>query len=343
MPEIQAVATPAPTANAVRDSLVSEMPFREDAPAKVDAKPAKAAPVDDVETPTAADIDADEVEAQAADEVDEAEVEEASPDKDTQKRLDVIARAEKRAKQQLAADRLDFEEQRQAWKSEQRAAQAAIAKFEEMKTRAKRDPAGFMRSVGLAEDDFELAAQALYAESKAGMADPKRRAAVDAALRQRETGDSIAELRAQVEALKTEKLQAAARAEQATIVDQFVTTVAKAATAEKAPLVAKYLAKSPAKARAGLAAAALALLEAEGDVPEHADVIAAYELQRRRELEEMDVDLDVYLGRTDTAATITKKPSKTIGSKLGSSTPPAKVKRMSDDDIRRAIETDSLE
>lgn len=307
-----------------REALLAEMPFRDDSASAAEAEPAKAAKVEpaadevaakDPAEPTAEDIEADAAESEDDD----------KPDADTQKRLGLVERAEKRARQQLAAERREFEEERRTVAAEAKAIRTAQEKFEAAKKRAKHDPAAVLRELGLGDDDFEYAAQQIYALSKAGAADPKRRAAVEAAMRDREKGDELATLRREVEEMKKAREAAIAEATHRETREAWVASVSKEIDPAKSPLAARHLAKSPAKAHAMMFEVTLDLMnQNDGEEPSPAEVAAAYEKRRRTQLEDEGVDVDALIAKPAAAATEVKKSSKTLGSNLGSATPPAK-------------------
>lgn len=318
MPE----AAPAP-APVDRGSVLAEM-----ATLKASQEATEAAPVKTAK-PAAAPIEKDEAvdvkdppsEASAAEPAPEpSDEDEAKPDAETQKRLDSVARAEKRSRQQLSKERQDFEAERREFTDGQRAHRAEVESFSKLKGRAKYDAVAVMRSLGLTEDDFESAAQQLYANSKAAAADPKRKAATEQTARERELRDEVAELRS----WRDRKEQADEQRQQQSVVERqasnYLDKLTAQVTDEASPLVKRQIAKNPQKAYAGLVAAYGDLLaDSDGDVPEPAHVVKAYETRRRAELDEEGVDIDALLGKR--SATPPAKTSRTLSGLNGATRP----------------------
>ncbi len=298
----------APSASDLRSEILAEAASLAKPAAPI--KPAPAAGADDpddaeqVET-AAQDEAVDEPEADAEEEVDAAadedeEAEETSDDPATQKRIDSVRKAEQRSRAKLAEDRQAFDGERK--KHEERIARAD--NFEAAQRRAKYDPASLLRAAGLTEDDFELAAHAIYAESKAAAADPKRKEAAAQRLREREKEDKFTALeRKQAELEKTiEEQKEAAKAQQATA--RYVADLE--AGAKKHPLVARILKADPDDAHAGISAAYERLGKKTGKTPSPAAVLVEYDRTMRSKLQKLGIDPDSIAKATPIVTT--KKP-----------------------------------
>lgn len=300
----------------------AKVPPTEEAAAAVDP-PDETPPPDDAD---AAAVDPPEPEPAAA-----------KADPDLQKRLDVVQKAEKRAREAVAAERATFAKEREAFEVERKEWKERLDRFDSLAKRAKYDLASVALELGLTEDDFEPQARDLYAKSKKGAADPKNRAAAAQSAREREQADRIAQLEAKFEA--RDKADAE-REQQASVqrgVSAFVEGAVKA-VGDDAPLVKALLAKNPAKARQTIGQAALYLLDQTGETPEFGDVIAEIEKFRRAELEELGIDPSVVATpKTKTLPADETKTAPTLSSDLGTPTKPPRTKRQSKEERRREI------
>ncbi len=263
------VEAPAPAAEPA-----DEEPTDEDAPVDDDA-----APEEDADSDEDTDVDDDE----------DADLAEGTPPPDAKaaKGLDAVRKAEKRHREKMDADRAEFA----AEKQKHAAAIEKVAEFEAAAKRVKYDPAAVLKLLGVSEDDFELTAHAIYAESKAGAADPKRKEVAAQRLRDREKDDKQTSLEKEVAEMKAERLrdkQEAAQREQAA---QYIEQLTGAAQS-KYPLVAKLLELDPADASDGLAAAYDRLVKASGKEPTPAAVVAELDRKERSRLKKLGVDPD---------------------------------------------------
>ena len=273
----------------IRSAILSELSAgpKDDSPA----------PAAEVETAPAEEAEAEaepteEVEAAADDTDDGAPVDEDEDDPDltsddpkVQKGLDAVRVAEKRMRAAAARDRAAFDAERQKWQAQV----DKVAEFEALAKRAKYDPAAVLRALGMNEDDFEIAAHALYGESKAASADPKQKAAAMARLKEREKEDKlsanekrIADLEAKLEQQNT---QARAQAEAAAYIQQ-INTVAAA----KHPLVAQYLKADPEDTGDKLVAEYNRLSQTLNRAPKPAEVVAAFDKRERARLTKLGID-----------------------------------------------------
>jgi len=270
---------------------------RDEILAQLDAQPSDDAPVETVEA-AVEDEEAEPVEAEAdgesveEDEADEDSDEEDAPAEDpkTQKGLDAVRRAEKRHREQMASDRAEFA--REQSKHAERIAK--LDEYEDAAKRVKYDPGSLLKKLGVAEDDYELIAHAIYAESKAGAADPARKAAAAARLRDREKEDKLtatekrmADLEAKIEADKV------ARADQAEA-ERYIGEV-NATAKTKFPLIAHMMANAPDDVGDGLSAAFDRLKAKTGKPPAPAQVVAEMDRKERARLKAIGVDPDAIV------------------------------------------------
>lgn len=319
----------------IRASILSELASgpKDDSP--VEAAPAEKPPEEESET-EAGDVEpAEEVEA-AADDAEPTDDESADEDADeadesdpkVKSGLDRVRMAEKRSRERLEADRQTLEVERK--KHEQDLHE--LAEFSQLKKRAKYDTAAVLRALGLNDDDFELAAHSIYAESKAGQADPQRKAAAQARLREREKEDKlsatekrIADLEAKLE---TERRQRDAQAEASKYIAEI-----NAAAATKYPLVDRMLKVDPDETADALVATYNRLTQTLGRAPKPTEVVAAYDKRERARLAKIGIDPNTI---AKTPAPAAKKPANTNGTK------PAKPAANSNGEKKKATKEEIL-
>jgi hypothetical protein len=220
------------------------------------------------------------------------------------KGLDAVRKAEKRHREKMDADRAEFA----AEKQKHAAAIEKVAEFEAAAKRVKYDPAPVLKLLGVTEDDFELLAHAIYAESKAGAADPKRKEAAAQRLRDREKDDKLTATEkrmADLEAKLERQAQETTQREQTAQYVQQVTGAAKS----KFPLVAKLLELDPQDASDGLAAAYDRLVKASGKEPTPAAVVAELDRKERTRLKKLGIDPDTIAKAAPKAAKPGAKPA----------------------------------
>lgn len=291
----------------LRESIIAEL-----SSAPQDA-PTQSAATEEVEADSAESTDAtgDEVEASGADDAELEQAEEStdgedieadadadadavSDDPKVQKGLDQVRRAEKRSRDRLEADRQTLEAERTQLKQ----SLAELEAYKALAKRAKFDAAAVLRHLGLNEDDFELAAHSIYAESKAGQADPQRKAAAQARMLKREQEEKYAALEAKQAALEAkiaqQEQQAVIRAE----AERYIADINTAAQA-KYPLVA-HMIKADADETHDALVATFSRLEAQlKRAPKPHEVVAAYDKRERARLTKLGID----------PATIVKTPA----------------------------------
>lgn len=250
---------------------------------------------------------------------------EAGKDPDLDKRLAIVAKQEKRARDQLEKQRLAIEQERAAVRRERDAidrelqsARAEIQAFNEIKARAKYDPAGVLRSLGLSEDDLGPASRQLWAHTKENLADPKNREAAARLMQEREREDRIAKLERELaesrKAAEQEKAQAATARE----IESYLDGITKAIKEEHA-LARRLVEKAPELARQRFAQIAYELGERDNELPDADDVIAEYEKRRRAELE---IDGIEWAAKPKAKPKSEPAPT-TLGNDVGTRTAPA--------------------
>lgn len=270
---------------------------------------------DDVETEDGDDAPPDKPEAP------EKDAGEIKIDPAAQKRMEGIQRAEKKMRDRIAAERAEADKIIAEWKPKIEKAE----KFESLAKRAKYAAADVLAELGLTEDDFESAARDLYSRSKAGAKDPKARVAVERNAREREKDDRIASLEKKLDDLANGLTSERANAQATAAVTKYVDdTVKRATTGDDAPIIKKWLATNPARARAQLEAEGNHLAREMGGVPDHADVVARLEAKRREELTADGFDVDAWLARDPEkpAGKTVAKPSRTLGKSGGGAPAP---------------------
>lgn len=289
-------AAPAPLG---RDAIVSQLNSLGD-PAEVEADPDEPAEAESEAEPVEAAADGESVEEDDTDE-DESDPddEEKIDDPKAQKGLDAVRRAEKRHREQMATDRAEFARDRE--KHAERIAK--LDEYEDAAKRVKYDPGSLLKKLGVSEDDYELIAHAIYAESKAGAADPQRKAAAAVRLREREKEDKLtatekrmADLEAKIEADKT------ARADQAEA-ERYIGEV-NATAKGKFPLIAHMMTAAPEDVGDGLSAAFDRLKAKTGKAPAPAQVVAEMDRKERVRLKALGVDPDALIGKKAIATTV---------------------------------------
>lgn len=238
------------------------------------------------------------------------------PDPETAKRLGTIAAAEKRHREKIAADRAEIETRLKGIEREWTPRVKAAEDFEDLKAKAAKarsNPAlivDVFRALGWTDDHLEPAAQAMYALSKAGAADPTRKAHAEKLLREREAVDTTSALQKRIDDLEArltgEKQQSEFEQLQGQFLDGTLKEIDAPAVKAGAPTVAAMAAKNSPKLRAALWRHTVELTrENDGDVPEFSAVVARYQA----ELDEMGVPRPA--AQNAAPATDTKKNNQT--------------------------------
>jgi hypothetical protein len=283
------------SASDLREQILASIPS-EDAP---EAKPEPEEEAeDDQEDAVEASPDETEDSEEEADVEDEDSDEEAKPDPKAAKGLDAVRLAEKRSREVIARERQTLTAEREQHKAELE----QLAEFRGHAKRIKYDPGAVLRTLGASEDDFEIIAQALYAESKAGAADPKRKEAATRLLREREKEDKLTATEKRLEdlekRLEAQRQEEAVSREAADFYEQM-----NAAAAAKFPLVAHMLKVDQEDSVQALVSAYERVMKRTGGKPKPAAVVAEYDRAERARLKRIGVDPD-----TLAKAKITAKP-----------------------------------
>lgn len=283
---IEATGAPAD----LRAQIIAEMSSaKPEAPVEAtEAAPVEDAPVEEVEAAADAagpDEDSPEVEADDLEDTDDDEdTSLKSDDPETQKRLDAVRRAEKRMREKASQRDAEFEARQKEWQAKV----DRVAEIETLAKRAKYDPAAVLRAFGLTDDDMEIAAHAIFAESPAAQKDPNRKAAAQSRLREREKEDKLSatekRLQELEQRLETQAAQQRAQAEAAAYIEQLN------ATSAKYPLVAHLLKVDTNDTHDQLVATYNALQGQLKRAPKPAEVIAAYDKRERARLQRLGID-----------------------------------------------------
>lgn len=334
---------------------------RLDAPAAAKpaaARPARAAEVDEEaaddgggsEMPLRGRAERD---AKPADDADERKVDEKKPaereadgDPETNKRLAKITDAEKRSREKLAGERAALEKFDKELEEKWRGPITEAKEFSTLKataTKAVNNPAlmaKILRTLGITEEHFEPIAQGLYSMSKAGQADPARRAHVERVMRERqlidrddETEDRIAKLEKKLEAKEQETQFAEQRTNYVTAISEQISdeypiaaaALAKTRVAADAPLEERKAAAAlRRKFETRLFQAAEQLWKESGDetAPEPADVLAYFEKIRGAELDELGIARPSRDTKPNGKPADKKQPATTLSSDLSTARVP---------------------
>lgn len=259
-----------------------------------------------------ADFDADEeVEDDDSDldEDDDQDDEGEKPDADTKKRMDAVRRTEQRMRAQIEREKQAWAKEREATLAKDNAERAQwkeqlaeLERFNAMKARAKIDLAGVLQDAfGFTEDDFEFGAHYLYAHSKKGAEDPRRREAVARSKRERELASEVESVKKKLAEREEAEKKAAEKQQSRAQVEAYVESVVKAGS-DKTPLAKKYIAANPQKARAKIEQLTLTMLHEKGEVPSPKAVMIALEKNRRAALRELGIDPRAHVTSTSSSA-----------------------------------------
>jgi len=269
-------------------------PEEEEAPKPKVKKPKAADPESEEEDPADPDPDAEsEVESDPDETEVEAEPEPAKPDPELERRAAQLRKQETRLRAKIESERTKLDRERADLASDK----AEVEKFKTLRQRAKFDPTGVLRALGLSDDDLEPAARHIYAQTKEAAKDPKNRDAADRLMRERELQHRIDEQQKRLDERDERDKQAAAQQAEQQAAVKYITGVSRAA--KPGTLAAHFLSKGGTTAdKAMMRFAQIARdLSEDGYYPDQADVLDEYERQRREELEEADVDVAALLKR----------------------------------------------
>jgi hypothetical protein len=317
-----------------RASIIAELEAAEKKP-EPQAVAAKPAPVEQADDDVDESADAD---AHVDDDADDGDPD-LGKDPETAKRMASVKKAEERSRAELARDRAEFERDRDQHK-------AKLDRFDHLAARAKYAAAEVLEALGLNEDDFEAAAKDLYARSKQFAADPKNKDAAARLQREREERDRLAKNEREVSELKAqlerEKIEARADRE----IAAFMGTVEKSISEDASPLVAKQIAKNHARALSALYAVANEIAQRTGAMPSPKAVVAAYEKQRRADLEEAGIDMSQYVKAKPNNLSAEKKKTAPTLDTQDQRTPPrsaSKSQRDTRSEVVAALEAGNLD
>lgn len=279
------------------------------------------------------EAETDEVEdADDTDEDDDSDLDEDDePDKkpkdpEITKRLEQVRRTEQRMREQLAKERQSFEQERERLVADLKPRIERAERFESLIAdgRAKYNAVAILSELGLTEDDFELVAHDLYAHSKTGAADPKRKEAVLRTKRERELHEKLSKIeREQAETKKAvEQREQQEKAQREA--ERYVDGVTKAIP-DKFQLAKQYLAKNPERARADIEAVALRIARETGSLPDAKTVAKEFERERRRILRDHGVDPRSLYKNASTTTTTKADEKKAAPSTKGKPAPTKKA------------------
>jgi hypothetical protein len=229
-----------------------------------------------------ADADADEDDEDAEADADESDEE--AEDPVAVKRIARIQQEERRAKQAIAAERTQLQEERQALET----LRGEVEEFKSLRAKARFDPLSTLLKLGLGDEDLEPAARLLYAASPEGRKDPKLREQAAQMQRVRGHGTDLEQATKKIEELQKRIDEREIREQQQQQIEQYAQRVTGAVNG-KTPIVSALLKNQPDMARQRLIATAQALVERTGEVPEPGDVVAELERERRAELTAMGI------------------------------------------------------
>lgn len=243
----------------------------------------------------------------------------ANADPATKRSLDLIEKRDKRAREQLAADRKAAAAELAAAKAELEREKAELAKQARpdlMKLPPAQRALEALKAVGIDPDDedvMDLVARQTYARSKSGKADPKNKAYADQVAEKDGLARELEELREQQRQLREELAGRDQRATVAAFQQKYLDEAVKAVPADPS-FIGLALAANPTKARTALLQLGQQMereaMEADGaerpdpsHTPTHAQVIARYEADKRQQLE------DDGFTPEQIAAMLAKKPA----------------------------------
>jgi hypothetical protein len=264
------------------------------------AKPAEPAPAVAAEAakPAAAATPAEPVDEFADDDADD-EFADPAPtgqaDPDTRRRLARLQQQEAHGREQLARREAELERREAASAQDKADAEA----FRRLKQRARYQPGDVLAELGLAEDDFDLAAKDTYARTKAAAADPKWRDAARGELRTKEHADVLAAVQRELAEVKAEIKKRDESAMSERELGRYFDAALKLA-GDDSPLFARHLKADRDEATRDINAIALEGLQKTGKLPSQAKLIQIYERRRATFLKKFGVDVDALIGKKTT-------------------------------------------
>jgi ribonuclease D len=256
----------------------------------------------------------------------------APPDGAAAKAIEAIEKRDKRAREQLAQERAAAKAELEAERAEIARLRAEmsgkVTPFEELQKLAKTPgkELELLKKLGVdTEDDHERYARNTYAVSKSGKADPKNRAYAEQVSEKQGLQAELADLRRMVEETRETFSQAQQRAQAEAFANQYLDEAVKAIPADPSFIGLAHTA-NPKKARAALLAVGQRLESETGEVPTHAEVIAAYEADTRAELRDRGLSEDQISAMLRPKAAAKPAPVaahvRTLDPSAGPTTPP---------------------
>ena len=241
-----------------------------------------------------------------------------APDPQTAKRLAMITERETRAIEKASKARAEVEARAKAIETEWSPRVKAAEDFQALQAKAAKargNPAlvvDLFRALGYTDAHLAPIAQALYAHSPEGQADPARKAQAERLLQQRAESDELVATQKRLDELEQrlegKDRQVTFESQKGAYIDHAMGAIdaadagpiVKAALARATapargsesdtPEARAAAARNMAKLRAKLWATTEAMIEElDGDVPEPAEVIARYEETRGAELDELGI------------------------------------------------------
>lgn len=241
-------------------------------------------------------------------------------DPELNKRLEAIQKADKRAKEAIAAQRAELEAERKKLEPDL----AELNELRELRRRAKMgDSTALLKFGDYTEADALLVARSVHALSKEAAANPAAKEAVARALRERESTSKVDALEAKLADLQKQIADRDAAFEAKAQSETYLQGVTKVLD-DSTPIIKQMFSKSPDKARQQVAMARDYLHQQTGEIPDAVDVLKALEDYERSELIARGFDPDSLLRTTKqpTPAAGEKPSAKTLSSDLTKSQSP---------------------
>lgn len=214
---------------------------------------------------------------------------EAKPDAETEKRLGVISKAEKRFRDEQTAAKAELDVQRADVARLRAEAQGKGASLDELKALAKKNPMAALAKLGIeSEEDIEILAKVTYANSKTGKADPRNAQYAAQTAKEREYATKLEALEAKqaelVKTIETQTYEAKLRSAQTKYLDEAVKLV-PGADAESDTHFSQFLKTNPEDARADLLELGKKIeRDNGGETPPYAELLEAYEKSENERL-----------------------------------------------------------
>ncbi len=292
--------------SALRSAVLADLaaaPAEPEAPAAPAESPEPAAPAEPAEDETGAPA----TEGPEPEEPTEPDAEaptppaEATPDPELSKRLEALQQAERRKLDAIDKRFRELEARDAEMEKKWAPRLEEIQRFDELKKRAKYDPAAALAALGLDPDaDFELAARQIYSRTAAARENPQLRAEAERAMREREQASSVSALEKKIEALTQQITERDQRAQNERLVTEYLSKSEKA-VGEETPIVRNMLAKNAERTRHLLGTLAEDIYQRTGEVPDPPTLVRELESRRRAELEESGVDVATVFKNTKSA------------------------------------------